>query len=441
MAKTLLSATLALGLLAALVEASPNSWTDITLSGDVPDVQNNDGVLGITASRGLLYVLISTMSWIGLDMECEYSTLLTEIDPTSGVCTRLDVATGVTGNPPDQIGPHTLAGFDAWDGKLYKFGGGGWVVVGEQSAWQISNDLHEFDPATRVWQQLDGATGVTGIAPSARYSMGFSASNGSLFVSFGYGSSWENDIFRYEISTKTWSELSSGNSWKKQFGQTMLGDTLYVFGGYDTSFLALQTSDPAAQLTEVAAQGDVPTGNPPNAYIYSPALVAVGEKLVLFGGSVSSEGECCDWHVLNNLHLYSTHTNTWVQVNNAMGQVPPLSDPDRYDHYGSRATVIGGSMYVFGGFATSVQTNTQSAGLFRYEVETEGLDKCPPGLTGPNGGPCTECVAGTYKSETGNAACTNCAAGEYSRAVDTTSDVCQECLVLSRQCDCLVLGC
>ena len=45
-------------------------------------------------------------------------------------------------------------------------------------------------------------------------------------------------------------------------------------------------------------------------------------------------------------------------------------------------------MYVLGGFATSEETDTYSAGLFCYEVEAEGPDeyKCPPGLTGPNGG-------------------------------------------------------
>jgi len=101
-----------------------------------------------------------------------------------------------------------------------------------------------------------------------------------------------------------------------------------------------------------------------------PALVTVGEKLVLFGGSEYDGND--DWRVLNDLHLCWTHTNTWVQVNNVARQAPPLSDT--YDHYGSHATVIGCSMYVFGGFATSGETDTRSTGLFRYEVEAEGPD-------------------------------------------------------------------
>ncbi len=39
---------------------------------------------------------------------------------------------------------------------------------------------------------------------------------------------------------------------------------------------------------------------------------------------------------------------------------------------------------------------------------------CHAGFTGPNGGPCTACVSGTYKTTTGSVACTNC---ESTRAI------------------------
>jgi len=166
MATTVLGATLALGLFVAQVEASPKSWTDIALSGDVLDVSNNRYVHGIAAARGLLYILRTESSY----------TALLSIDPTSGVCTRLDAAAGVTGDPP--FAKYGGSGFDAWDGKLYVFGGLGNVVVGGQTSYAHLNDLHEFDPATRVWQQLDSAASVTGSVPSPRDNMGFSASNG-----------------------------------------------------------------------------------------------------------------------------------------------------------------------------------------------------------------------------------------------------------------------
>lgn len=51
---------------------------------------------------------------------------------------------------------------------------------------------------------------------------------------------------------------------------------------------------------------------------------------------------------------------------------------------------------------------------------------CLAGFTGPNGGTCTPCVEGKFKSTTGSAACSNCAAGTYS--VLTASIVCINCL-------------
>ena len=52
---------------------------------------------------------------------------------------------------------------------------------------------------------------------------------------------------------------------------------------------------------------------------------------------------------------------------------------------------------------------------------------CIAGFSAPNGGVCSQCIAGKYKINIGNAACSNCAAQQYSTAVGATSDVCQMC--------------
>ena len=52
---------------------------------------------------------------------------------------------------------------------------------------------------------------------------------------------------------------------------------------------------------------------------------------------------------------------------------------------------------------------------------------CRPGMTGPDGGPCTPCVAGTYKVAAGLHTCSACSAGKYSAAVGATSNVCRAC--------------
>jgi hypothetical protein len=53
------------------------------------------------------------------------------------------------------------------------------------------------------------------------------------------------------------------------------------------------------------------------------------------------------------------------------------------------------------------------------------ISQCDPGTTGPNGGLCVSCVAGTYKNSTGFATCLDCAAGKYSAATGSTS--CTDC--------------
>jgi hypothetical protein len=49
---------------------------------------------------------------------------------------------------------------------------------------------------------------------------------------------------------------------------------------------------------------------------------------------------------------------------------------------------------------------------------------CDAGYTGPDGGPCTACVAGLYKSATGSDPCEDCAPGTYS---DTAAVTCTAC--------------
>jgi hypothetical protein len=54
---------------------------------------------------------------------------------------------------------------------------------------------------------------------------------------------------------------------------------------------------------------------------------------------------------------------------------------------------------------------------------------CNVGYTGANGGPCLPCVAGTYKTGTGNVICMNCGAGKYSGTQGATlASTCINCL-------------
>jgi hypothetical protein len=54
--------------------------------------------------------------------------------------------------------------------------------------------------------------------------------------------------------------------------------------------------------------------------------------------------------------------------------------------------------------------------------------QCNAGFTGLDGGPCTECVAGKYKSSTGSGSCTPCSIGTYSAKIQATAlSTCTAC--------------
>jgi len=70
-------------------------------------------------------------------------------------------------------------------------------------------------------------------------------------------------------------------------------------------------------------------------------------------------------------------------------------------------------------------------------ISTSGSDAladclCIPGYTGPDGGTCTACVAGKYKTVSGSAACANCGAGKYSTSIGATLEAtCLACPINS----------
>jgi hypothetical protein len=53
---------------------------------------------------------------------------------------------------------------------------------------------------------------------------------------------------------------------------------------------------------------------------------------------------------------------------------------------------------------------------------------CVAGFSGPDGGTCTACLAGKYKTTTGSVACTDCGAGKYSTASGASvASTCMDC--------------
>jgi len=105
-----------------------------------------------------------------------------------------------------------------------------------------------------------------------------------------------------------------------------------------------------------------------------------------------------------------------------------------------------------GGMRSGCETNLQSDTLWRKMLYTcqnpvctscpagksspvgsDALEDCvepacPAGSTGPDGGTCTACVAGKFKTVTGSATCTDCGADTYSTTTGAmAADTCMAC--------------
>ena len=160
---------------------TPNAWSTVALSGDVPGRLYAHGT---AEAGGVVYVFGGFY----------YNNRLTQIDPATGVCTRLDAGAGVTGAPPSA---RWGMGFAALDGVLWVFGG--------YDGSSRLRDLHAYTIAARAWRQLDAAAGVSGTPPSARTGMGFSAGAGGLLVTYGYP--YTRDAHFFDVAAQAWRAL------------------------------------------------------------------------------------------------------------------------------------------------------------------------------------------------------------------------------------------
>jgi hypothetical protein len=269
--------------------STANTWSKVVLSGDVPGAVCEHGV---AEWDGILYVL---------------ADVLTQIDPSTGVCTRLDASAGVTGIAPptmsmdcedysDKDGGQENDGFTALNGVLYYYGRGTYDI--ETQTYSIGNDPnpYAYTIAERSWKKLEAANTENAITDSfgttKNDGLGFSAGAGGLQKTYGYSAG--TDAAFFDIETKTWSTLPDAPLPERQdHSQAVLGSTMYVFGGYgatgptdgvphylnDLHALPMGDRGSAAQWTTVAAQGDVPAAR------QGGSLVAVnGQQLVMVGG-------------------------------------------------------------------------------------------------------------------------------------------------------------
>jgi len=161
----------------------------------------------------------------------------------------------------------------------------------------------------------------------------------------GYARS--DELFIYDIANDMWSQGSKGPSARFKHSAVIIGQYMYVLGGYPASGIAKDfyiydtLSDVWEQLTDHPIERSGMT------------MVVYGGKIYVYGGADADSNE------LNTLHVYDPSDDVWTEltanVNDTTGRQLAV------------AGVIGNKMYVYGGYDGTSNLNT----LHVYNLDTD----------------------------------------------------------------------
>ena len=194
------------------------------------------------------------------------------------------------------------------------------------------NDLYRFDLPTKTWTLLSAVTGEIPTPRSGSRGQGY---QGSLYFYGGYtkkDGEYFGDLYRFDIGLMEWRRLNSEPAPRADHTLALYEDCLYVFGGYDgknrfNDLYEYRISDNQWQRLE-------PTGLRPTPRFGHSAAVC-GRSFYVFGG--------WDGHdTLDDLYEYVFTRETWSELGDTSGTRPS----PRYRH---SCTAYSSSFYLFGG--------------------------------------------------------------------------------------------
>lgn len=207
--------------------------------------------------------------------------------------------------------------------------------------WKIGDVVPSETSLT--YEGWSSATGVfdiwneyfqTGSYPSARQGFASCIVGDDLYMFGGYdGSGLLNELWKCDLSSvgKIWTQLTSGATTRDNTTLVADGGKLYVFGGWNGS-------TGLNDLYEYTISTDSwflnsPSGTPPAARRGHIAVVVSG-KMYIHGGLTSVHQK--------DIHIYDISGNSWASLTSG--------NTERYGHI---AEVSGGKIYVYAGWNTS----------------------------------------------------------------------------------------
>lgn len=253
------------------------------------------------------------------------------------------------------------------------------------SQFDFFNDLHRFDTRTHQWTQL----APSGAAPPARaFASGVAVPHRHLMLVFG-GAIFApdnssvtafDDLWAYDVQRNEWSQLRPGNigpAGRVSASMWQRGERIYVFGGVDAGFRALNdlwAFDLVTNRWTLLTPGGA-AGSPPARFQAYAGADAVLGKLTVYGGLAGADlgfaprGDTWQFNVL---------TSTWSDVTPATGNIAPVRNDGAAAHVGLSLYVQGGETPGGTTGCGSVFPQNPTSELWRYSLLRRTWEQVTP---------------------------------------------------------------
>lgn len=215
----------------------------------------------------------------------------------------------------------------AVNGKIYVIGGFNEPSLSNLKDLTISTAVEEYDPSTDRWTTKSPL-------PVGTHHTGIGVVGDELYVIGGFTKSFLSvwgptaTVYQYSPKTDAWSERAPMPTMRGALAVAQVGDKFLAIGGYDGSgnSAAVEEYDPATNTW--TARASLPT---PRDHL---AAATVGERVYAIGGRLNRDYS----HNLAITEAYDPATDRWTRV----ADLPTARS-------GITAGVIDGTIYVLGG--------------------------------------------------------------------------------------------
>ncbi|MHA2143275.1 MAG: Kelch repeat-containing protein [Candidatus Thorarchaeota archaeon] len=288
-------------------------------------------------------------------------------DYNSDLYTEMDPATSPAGRAEPAMT------YDSVRDEIVLFGG---MAEGETQL----NDTWTYDFNNDVWTEIFPAN-----APSKRraHEMVYDTESDRVILfggGFDFGSGAVNDTWSYHPGLQTWTEMSPSIAPPARFAHKMAydweSDKVILFGGFKGGSLY---SDPSNYIGNTWAydfnsdtwENLTTTGSPSARGVPSLSYDGESDRVVLFGGSMSSNAYDDTW-------LFDYNTLTWQEMSPTTSPSARTRHGSAYDSESDKVIIYGGARNGFNSMTLVSETQGKTWG---YDMNTNTWEEIGPRTT------------------------------------------------------------